>query len=128
MKLIKLASILVLLLAVEMVLGSNATSVGTAATEPTGKIAGVVLDANDARIVNATVTTENRGTKHTMKSGNEGEFEVSVPAGDYKITVEANGFRKFSNSPLTVKADETKLISVHLKVAVYSSLVPASPQ
>ncbi len=86
---------------------------------------GVLLDANDARVVNATVKIDGGKIKRKVKSGQEGEFEIWLPAGNYQITVEANGFRRFVYSPLKVKPDETEMINIHLKVAEPRGLVPA---
>ena len=86
----------------------------------TGKIQGVLLDINDARIVAATVIVENAYFKRELKSGDEDDFEVQVPAGTYQIRVQANGFRKFELSPFKVRANTTEMINIHLDVAVIS--------
>ena len=124
MRLVKSTSAVILLFMCVW-LGSTLNRTVTAAGEPTGKFAGVVLDVNDARVVGATVTIQKGSVKRSTESNDEGEFEVSLPAGDYQVSVEANGFSKFSYSPVTVKVDETKRLKIRLKVAVSRGLVPA---
>jgi len=86
----------------------------------TGKIQGVVLDANDARIVGATITIENDQFRRELKSGEEGDFEVAIPAGVYQIKAEAHGFRRFELSPLKVKPNVSEMINIHMEVMVIS--------
>ena len=89
-------------------------------SQETGKIQGVVLDVNDARIMGAAIVIENGGIKRELKSSSEGDFETRLPAGTYQISVKANGFRKFELSPFKVKANVTEMINIHMEVAVIS--------
>jgi len=82
MKLISLTSVIVVLL-VGISSGRDASRTAMAADQSTGKVAGVILDANDARIVKASITMWNGETTRKTKSGDQGEFEVSLPAGSY---------------------------------------------
>jgi hypothetical protein len=91
-----------------------------------GKIQGVLLDINDARIVGARIIIESGQFKRQLRSGNEGDFEIQVPAGTYQIKVEANGFRKFELSPFKVKANVTEMINIHMEVAAPSGPLKAS--
>ena len=86
----------------------------------TGKIQGVLLDINDARIAGAKITIEGGQLKRELRSGDEGDFEIQLPTGSYQITVVANGFRKFEISPFKVKANVTEIINIHMEVAVIS--------
>ena len=61
----------------------------------TGKIKGAILDINYARVVNAIVRVKGGEIRRSLKSNDEGQFEISLPAGSYEVTVEANGFRRF---------------------------------
>jgi hypothetical protein len=90
----------------------------------TGKIMGLILDANDSRVINATVRIASPKIKREIQSGQEGEFEVEMPAGSYQITVEANGFRRFVYSPFKVKPNVSEMINIHLEVAVYTQHYP----
>ena len=82
----------------------------------TTRVAGVVIDVNDARIVGATITVANTEVKRVTRSDDEGKFEVEVPAGTYQITVEQPGFKKFRQAGLRIDADTSEL-SVRMEVA-----------
>lgn len=88
------------------------------ARNETGRILGVVLDANNARVVGARILIEGGYARREMQSGAEGDFELELPAGDYQITVEAAGFRRFEISPFRVKSNVTEMINLHLEVGV----------
>lgn len=90
-----------------------------------GKIKGVVLDKNDARVVGATVSVGNAKSRRAVETNEEGEFEVELPAGIYRVRVKANGFRGFVLWPFEVKPGVTETIDVHLEVATSPGLVPA---
>ena len=81
-----------------------------------GKIKGLILDANDARVARAVVRIENAKFKREVKSGAEGNFEVELPAGLYRITVRADGFRKFEYSPFNVKPNASEILNIRLEV------------
>ena len=83
----------------------------------TGKVSGVVLDLNEARIVDAVVTIQNPKVKRRVKSGYEGEFEIELPAGIYELTVEAGGFCKFYGESLKVKHKETEMVNIHMRAS-----------
>ena len=85
-------------------------------TEEMGQIKGVILDPNDARVPSAIVTIESAKVKLKVKSGSEGNFEVELPAGLYRITIRADGFRKFEFSPFNVKPNVSELVNIHLEV------------
>lgn len=125
MGLIKLANVVVIILVAGVALSSEIVRPAPTARRPAGKIVGVILDAYDARVVNATVKVEGGQIKREVESSDEGDFEISLPAGSYQMTIEANGFRRFIYSPLKVKQNETEMINIHLKVAVPRGLVPA---
>jgi hypothetical protein len=65
------------------------------AQNPTGSIRGVVKDQQGAVILNATVTVANKatGAARTARPGSDGIYAVeNLPAGDYEVKVEAEGF------------------------------------
>ena len=97
------------------------------AGRPPGKVVGVILDANDARVPEATVRVKGGGRTREVKCDEQGQFELSLPAGRYQITVEASGFRRFVYSSLEVKSNVTEMINIHLEAAVPRGLVPATP-
>ena len=107
--------ILVSLLASSFVAGQK-----RAPARKNGKIQGVVLDRNDARIVTARIIIEGPQFKRELRTGDQGEFEIQLPAGVYSIKAQANGFRNFELSPFTVKANVTELINIHMEVGALS--------
>jgi len=79
-------------------------------------ISGVVLDVNDARIVGATIKIGNAEVSRSLKSDDEGTFRIDLPPGDYRITAEQKGFRKFVFSPFRAKAGVCELVNIHMEV------------
>lgn len=82
----------------------------------TGKIIGVVLDPNNARVAGAAIRIGNARLSRELLSGDEGDFEVELPAGEYRMTVEQPGFHTFELSPLRVNGDVCELVNIHMKV------------
>lgn len=89
--------------------------------EPTpraeGQLKGLVLDPNESRIVGAKVTLENKDFKFEVWSNDEGAFEVRVPAGDYRLRIENNGFKPYVRRKLRIEADKTETIRPTLSPA-----------
>jgi carboxypeptidase family protein/TonB-dependent receptor-like protein len=78
-----------------------------AQTANTGAITGVVKDANGAVVAGATVKAINKatGVERRTTTGDSGSYELSTlsPA-EYRIEVEAKGFSKYVQEPVTVNA------------------------
>lgn len=87
----------------------------------TSTIVGVVLDANNARIVGATIKIENAKTSRRVQSTDEGNFRLELPPDVYKITAEHQGFRKFELSPFSARANACELVNIHMDVEVPKS-------
>src|SRR5215510_13944785 len=98
-----------------LIAGGQDTNVST--------ITGVVLDANNARIVDTLIKIENAKTRQHVKSDDEGRFRIELPAGDYQITAEHRGFKKFEFSPFRAQPGACELVNIHMEVEV-----PKSPQ
>ncbi len=84
--------------------------------ERKSRIVGVVLDPNGARIASATVRIENADAQREAYTSDEGSFEVELPAGTYRITVEAQGFRKVEIVSFRARADRRESLEVRMKV------------
>ncbi|MGB7846980.1 MAG: TonB-dependent receptor [Candidatus Acidiferrum sp.] len=73
------------------------TGLALRAQDATGRIIGNVTDPSDAPILGARVTVTNTATKivQTTATDSSGFYQVlSLPIGDYEVTIEAPGFRK----------------------------------
>jgi hypothetical protein len=74
----------------------------------TGEIRGTIADTSGAVVAGATVTLSNIDTGETKDfiTNQDGIYDtVSTPAGNYKITVTANGFKKVVLGPFTLNVD-----------------------
>src|SRR5690349_12698292 len=90
------------------------TAIATLAQTSTSRIIGRVADSKQASIAGATVTVTNEatGVSQTQTTTEAGVFAFdSLPVGNYSVTVEQTGFKKFQktgnhlevNTPLTVE-------------------------
>lgn len=124
MKALKVFTVVLLL-----ALGTNVSIVAiraSAASSQTGQVAGMVLDVNAARIVNAGITITNGRTTYCTNSDEAGEFSLNVPPGDYRMKISADGFRSYSGAPFSITVDDTRTFKVTLQVAEPRGLVPAA--
>ena len=99
------------------VLGSVASGV---AQSDRGTITGTVADQAGAMIPNVIVTAENLGTGVQIKTEttDTGNYTIpSIPAGNYSVTVEHQGFRKFVQTGIRVQVAQTARVDIALQVA-----------
>lgn len=89
--------------------------------ERAGRVSGVVLDVNNARVAKARVTIKARNFSREVLTGEAGQFDVDLPAGEYYFTVEANGFCRFEGESLKIKSGAAEMINIHLEVSVMDS-------
>src|ERR1700689_3188839 len=70
----------------------------------TGVVRGTVSDESGKAVSNASVTATNMdtGQKQTTNTGAEGMYKLELPAGNYRLTFEAVGFKTFEISSPTV--------------------------
>src|SRR5437868_2254682 len=74
----------------------------------TGEIRGTVTDASGAALPNAVVTLTNleTGEVKTFTTNGQGIYDtVSTPAGRYRITFAANGFKKTVREPVELQVN-----------------------
>jgi len=72
-----------------------------------GQFAGIVTDPSGAAVPNAkvTVTNQNTGLSVTAMTSSTGAYQFSeLPPGVYKISVEASGFKTFTDVGVTLNA------------------------
>lgn len=101
---------------------------GTCAVAQTGtsQITGTVTDPEGAVIVDAQVTAKNEATGVTYggKTTSAGVYSFpSVPAGEYSITVEAPGFRRFTSIHNVLTVGSPLVVAVTLQVGAASEVV-----
>jgi hypothetical protein len=99
-------------------------SAGTASsvlgqTSNSGTVTGVVKDEKGGLVPGANVTLTNLGTnaERTAVTSSDGVYEISqlVP-GNYRLTVEAQGFSKYVQEPVVVNVLQRTTINPDLKV------------
>ena len=91
-----------------------------------GQLAGVVTDPTGAAIANAKVTVLNRSTNFTdaTTTNQSGAYTLKeLPIGEYKVTVEASGFKTVTNSGLTVNAGTIAHVDFKLTIGKTSEIV-----
>ena len=97
-----------------------------AQTSTTGSIEGVVTDPNGAAVKGATVTatSPNLIKSQTATTGDEGRFQIlNLPPGQYKITVEAGGFAKYTSADFSVNLGRTSSADTQLSLATATATV-----
>src|SRR5271170_6026945 len=85
----------------------------------TGSIQGVVRDRSQGAIAGARLTITNVETnlKYEETTGPDGSYRVlALPAGNYKLTVTAGGFRAFVETGIIVKVNDQLEVDVTLEV------------
>ncbi|MGP8243852.1 MAG: carboxypeptidase regulatory-like domain-containing protein [Bryobacteraceae bacterium] len=97
-----------------------------------GSITGTVTDPSGAVVAGATVTATNVATavQTTRQTTDAGFFVLSpLPAGEYKVTVQANGFQTLSQEHVVVDALATVGLNPKLQVgaSTQSVTVEAAP-
>lgn len=82
-----------------------------------GEFAGTVTDPSGAAVANAKITISNAATglSVTATSNATGAFQVAeLPPGTYKITIEAAGFKTFSDVGVTLNAGSTARVEAKM--------------
>jgi hypothetical protein len=85
-----------------------------------GRIEGIVTDANDAAVPNATVTAKSTGStagfNRTVTTDENGYYQFAqIPIGTYTITATGSGF-KTSSQEVTVSLDRAATFNAKLEV------------
>src|SRR5256885_14886113 len=94
--------------------------------DPTGTIAGTVLDPSGAAVVGAKVTVTNVATgftRDTQSAVDGGYLFPLLPVGTYSVAVEAAGFRRSEQKGIQVKADQSSTVSISLQIGAATETV-----
>jgi len=97
-----------------------------AQTASTGALAGTVRDASGAVIPNATVTATSvdTGQARTTMTGTEGTYRFALlPPGNYRVRIEAGGFKAAEIASATVSVTETAVLDRALEVGSQAQAV-----
>ena len=96
------------------------------AADPTGSIAGTVIDPSGASIVGAKVVVTAPATglsRETLSASDGGYVFPLLPVGTYALAVEATGFRRFEQRGIEVKANVSVGVPVALQIGALSDTV-----
>lgn len=111
-----------------VLLGAASFAGGVAAQTTTSTIEGTVRDANGALVSGAQVkaTSATLATERTVVTDSNGFYRiVSLPAGDYTLTVTQSGFAP-SSSRLELLLNRTANVDIQLQVGAVDSAVTVS--
>jgi hypothetical protein len=102
-----------------------------AQTLTTGAITGLVNDPSGAAVPNATVTASSAetGVTRTVSTGSNGSFTVSqLNPGQYKVSVQASGFRTQEQGPVAVVVSQTINLDFALELGKTTEIVEVTAQ
>jgi len=80
------------------------------------KVEGVVLDINDARIWNATLTFGNGGRDHSTRTRQDGTYSIELKPGTYTMEVKSYGFCTLRRSAFVLQKHSTVQFNLQMWV------------
>jgi len=98
----------------------------TFAQQTSGGIVGTVTDPSGAVVPRATVTATNtdQGTTWTTQTNKVGNYNFPrLPAGDYKVKVQAKGFATAERQAFTLQMNQVARVNMTLKVGQQTQTV-----
>jgi hypothetical protein len=104
---------------------------GVAAQEFRATVRGQVVDSSQGALPGATVTLLNTETNETATATTNQEGSYSLPflrPGTYTMTVEMNGFQKYTRTAMRLSVGETASINVTLSVSGLTEEVTVSTE
>jgi hypothetical protein len=110
---------------------SVAASLSFAQDLRTATLVGTVTDASGATVANADVTVTNVDTQVVTRSKTNDTGAYYVPflnIGNYRLVIEAPGFKKYDQTGLILNAGETPRVDVKLEVGAVTEEVKVSAQ
>jgi hypothetical protein len=96
------------------------------AQDPTGTIEGLVTDGSMSIVSDAHVVVRNLDTGFTkeVRTNSGGLFRLApLPVGQYRLTVDASKFAKFTQEPIVVNVSRTVRLEVLLELATVKESV-----
>ncbi|MEO7144899.1 MAG: carboxypeptidase regulatory-like domain-containing protein, partial [Bryobacteraceae bacterium] len=95
----------------------------------TAAIVGTVTDSTGGTVPNAQITATNAGTNfsRTAESDSDGEYRLDLlPVGSYRVEIDANGFKKFRQSGITLDINRTARVDAILDIGAVTDTVTVS--
>lgn len=111
--------------------GTAAAQIASNVPAPTGAITGTATDETGAAIADVRITVTNDATalRREVTTGEAGTFTVpQLPAGQYTLRAEREGFAAHDISGIVVKADAPVTLQIQMKVAGLSDAVVVTAQ
>ena len=109
-----------------IMMGVLAFTAQARAQEIFGSVVGTVSDPGGAVLPGTTVKVTNIGNGESRSSITDGQGNyqlLSLPVGEYKLDVDAHGFKHYSRSPIDVRVDQTARANVSMAVGSQSENV-----
>jgi hypothetical protein len=107
------------------------TSIAWSQSSFTAAVRGVITDHSGATVVGAkvAVTESERNVPHAAISDEAGRFAVTaLPPGSYILTVEAPGFRKFTETNIALAVQQQATFNVSLEIGDVTTTVEVTGQ
>lgn len=104
-------------------------AVSTFGQETTGSILGLISDPSGAVIAGAEVTAVNTGTNATFRTtaNAAGNYIFrTMPAGTYRVTVSAPGFKRYEATNVVTQVNEVTRVDIAMTVGAVSESVEVS--
>ena len=99
---------------------------GIVRADVTGSVLGTVRDSSESVVTGARIAITNAQTNLKLEtvSGSDGTYRIlSLPAGIYKLTVTAAGFKTYSATDIEVKVNDQLRVDVTLSVGSATEIV-----
>ncbi len=96
-----------------------------------GRVTGRITDSTDALVSGAAIRAVQQGTNVTVttSSNNEGIYELlNLLPGEYKITIELAGFKRYERSSLSVSVGDVLTVDARLEVGAASESVTVTTE
>jgi hypothetical protein len=115
-----------LVAAVTLCLAAVLAAVPASAQTSAGSLTGLVLDTSGAAVANASIAVADleRGTTVRAVSNENGFYVVSqLPPGQYQVTAEREGFRKYVLMSLTIATQQKAALDITLEVGAVTESI-----
>lgn len=106
-------------------------SIQTALAQGTADILGTVTDNSGAVLPNAKVTAKNldTGLERTTQTSGSGDYTFTLlPVGNYSVTVEAMGFKMYSEPRLTLATGDRTRVDAQMQIGEVTQTLEVNAQ